>query len=490
MRALGLSLKQLPQLAGRRALSTTIRKAGAQELLASPLASQDAFLTKLAHYPETDLSVLNNGIRVASEPAAGETATVAVCIDAGSRYETAANNGVAHFAEHMFFKGTSKRTRQQLEMEFENMGGHLNAYTSREQTVFYAKVFKQQVGQAIEILSDILQNSEFREEAISNERRTIMREYQEVQNQPTEVIFDLLHETAYRDTPLGFTILGSPDNIEGENNITRKEIVDYLQTHYTAPRMVIAAAGAVEHKQIAELAQKHFGSVPREAPNGRKVNLMPAYYTGSDIRIREDDIDMAHVAYAFPTFGWKDPDNYPLMVMQSMLGAWEKYSPLDGSLHPSPLCAELARDNLVEKVMAFNTSYSDTGLFGIYTIGYPVGQQNAFTHICDTLTSFSYEVDEQLMDMAKKNLMMTILTHQLDGSTQVAEDIGRQLLTLGRRVHPMETYKRIEAVDVNAIKAVARRVLYDRDHAMAAMGNLHELPNYSWFRNRSYWLRF
>lgn len=452
------------------------------------MASEKAFLDKLAYFPQTSSSTLGNGIRVASEPAPGETATIGVFIDAGSRYENAENNGVAHFAEHMFFKGTSKRTRKDLEKEIENMGAHLNAYTSREQTVFYAKVGKDKVPQAVEILSDILTNSEFNEEAIDNERNTILREYEEVQSQTTEVIFDLLHETAFRDTPLGYTILGSPDNIK--NKITRQHIVDYLSTHYIAPRMVIAAAGAIEHNELTQLADKHFGNVASESPADKPVQMAPAYFTGSDIRIREDDVDMAHVAYAFPTFGWKDPDNYPLMVMQTMLGAWEKYSALDGTHHPSPLCAEIARDNLAEKVMAFNTSYSDTGLFGVYTIGYPVGQQMMFHRLTEELIRFSYEVDEQLMDMAKKNLMMTILTHQLDGSTSVAEDIGRQLLTYGRRVHPLETYQRIEAVDTNAIKAVARRVMYDRDHAMAALGNLHEVPNYMWLRERSYWNRF
>lgn len=472
----------------RRFLSSSRRLADNLELLSTPLASQQSFIDKLSYYPQTKINTLDNGLRVASEPWHGESATVGVFINAGSRYERADNNGVAHFAEHMFFKGTGKRTREQLEKEIENMGGHLNAYTSREQTVFYAKVGKHQVEKAIEILSDILQNSEFRESAIDAERRTILREYQEVQQQTQEVVFDLLHETAYRDTPLGFTILGSPENVE--HKITRQHIVDYLSTHYIAPRMVIAASGSIEHDHLVDLSNKYFGTVPPKSPADKPVIMEPAYFTGSDIRIREDDIDMAFCAIAFPTFGHNDPDNYPLLVMQAMLGTWEKYSPLDGTYHPSPLCAELARDNLVEKVQAFNTPYSDTGLFGVYTVGYPVGQERMFHRVTEELVRFSYEVDEQLMDMAKKNILMSILTSQMDGSTPIAEDIGRELLVYGRRVHPLEKYKRLEAVDSNAIKAVARRVLYDRDHAMAAMGNLHEVPNYMWLRERSYWTRF
>ena len=131
-------------------------------------------------------------MRVASETVVGsETATVGVWIDAGSRYETSKNNGAAHFLEHMAFKGTNKRTQQQLEVEIENMGGHLNAYTSREQTVYFAKVFKQDVGQAVEILSDILLKSKLDEGAIERERDVILREMTEVNKQQEELVLDM-----------------------------------------------------------------------------------------------------------------------------------------------------------------------------------------------------------------------------------------------------------------------------------------------------------
>jgi len=192
----------------------------------------------LARYPHTKLTTLPNGIRVATERGFGETATVGVWVDTGSRYETAETNGVAHFLEHLFFKGTERRDQQSLEMEVENIGGHLNAYTSREQTVFYAKVFQKDVPQAMDILGDILLNSKFSEEAVERERAVILKEHEEVNNNMEEVIFDRLHETAFRGTSLSRPILGSVENIK---SITRKDIVDYVQTHYTAPRMVIAA---------------------------------------------------------------------------------------------------------------------------------------------------------------------------------------------------------------------------------------------------------
>ena len=156
-----------------------------------------------------------------------------VWIDAGSRYETDANSGVAHFLEHISFKGTDKRTQHQLELEIENMGGHLNAYTSREQTVYYARVFKNDVPQAMEILSDILTNSRMDKDAIERERDVILREMVEVNKVYEEQILDHLHETAFMGTGLGRTILGPEENIR---RLTRDDLLNYVQTHYTSNR--------------------------------------------------------------------------------------------------------------------------------------------------------------------------------------------------------------------------------------------------------------
>jgi len=156
--------------------------------------------------PPTKVSELSNKMRIATEESYGETATIGVFIDAGSAFENEKNNGVAHFLEHMAFKGTKSRTKEALEVEIENMGGQLNAYTSREQTVYYCKVFKNDVPKAIDILSDILLNSKYDNSYIEAERSTILREAEEVAKDKSEVIFDYLHAGAYQGTPLSRTI--------------------------------------------------------------------------------------------------------------------------------------------------------------------------------------------------------------------------------------------------------------------------------------------
>jgi len=230
--------------------------------------------------PNTDITTMDSGLRVASETMHGsETATVGVWIDAGSRNETAKNNGVAHFLEHLNFKGTHKRTQQQLEVEIENIGGHLNAYTSREQTVYFAKVFKSDVGKAVEILSDILLHSKLDESAIEREREVILTEMSEVNKNQQELVLDHLHATAFQGTGLGRTILGPEENIR---SLQRQDLVNFIQEHYTAPRTVIAGAGAINHDELCELSAKYFGELPTAPKNGVGAALEPALFTGSD----------------------------------------------------------------------------------------------------------------------------------------------------------------------------------------------------------------
>ncbi len=191
----------------------------------------------------------------------------------------------------MAFKGTKKRSQQQLEKEIENMGGHLNAYTSREQTVYYAKVFKDDVPKAMEVLSDILINSELDEGAITRERDVILREMEEVNKQYEEVILDHLHETAFMGTGLGRTILGPEENIR---NLSKNDLENYIKTHYTADRFVIAAAGAVDHKQLCDLTEQHFGGLATgHGSSAVSTQFDPAIFTGSDKRIRFDSMGVS-----------------------------------------------------------------------------------------------------------------------------------------------------------------------------------------------------
>lgn len=450
----------------------------------NPVPQAHHHTTELAG-PATMVTTLPSGLRVATETIPfATTATVGVWIDAGSRFETAENNGTAHFLEHMAFKGTSSRTMRDLEEEVENMGAHLNAYTSREQTTYYAKVQEADVPKAVEILSDILQNSTLDEAFIKNERNVILREMEEVEGVPEEVLFDHLHATAFQYSPLGRCILGPADKIR---TISKADLSEYVQTHYTAPRMVVVGAGAVDHAALVKEVESRFNKLPTTGASASDlVKSTPAIFTGSEIRFRNDDMPSCHLAIAVEGASWNDPDAVTLMVMQAMLGAWDEHSTAGVNV-ATPLGQRIAANGLANSFMAFNTNYGDTGLFGMKAVA-PGGEdlEDLVWCMMREFTALCYTAEEEDVIRAQ-NAIKSSLTLHLDGTSPVAEDIGRQLLTYGRRIPKAELFARIDAVTPKHVKAAAMKYIHDKDLAIVAMGPCQFVPDYNWIRRKTYW---
>ncbi|XP_012694658.2 mitochondrial-processing peptidase subunit beta [Clupea harengus] len=432
--------------------------------------------------PETKVTSLENGLRVASENSGLPTCTVGLWIDAGSRYENARNNGTAHFLEHMAFKGTRKRSQLDLELEIENMGAHLNAYTSREQTVYYAKAFSKDLPRAVEILADIIQNSMLGEAEIERERGVILREMQEVETNLQEVVFDYLHATAYQETALGRTILGPTENIK---TINRGDLVEYITSHYKGPRIVLSAAGGVSHNELIDLAKFHFGKLlaaEREAPP-----LPLCKFTGSEIRVRDDKMPLAHIAVAVEAVGWSHPDTIPLMVANTLIGNWDRS--FGGGVNlSSKLAQQACLGNLCHSFQSFNTCYTDTGLWGLYMVCEPGTVEEMMHYTQQEWMFLCTAVSETEVDRAKNLLKTNMLLH-LDGSTPICEDIGRQMLCYNRRIPLHELEARIDAISADTIKDVCTKYIYNKAPAIAAVGPIEQLPDYNRIRSGMYWLR-
>ncbi|KND03123.1 mitochondrial processing peptidase [Spizellomyces punctatus DAOM BR117] len=431
----------------------------------------------LGNVPETQVTKLANGFTIATESNPNyQTATVGVWIDAGSRFETEKTNGTAHFLEHMAFKGTKSRTQVQLETQIENIGGHLNAYTSREQTVYYAKTLSSDVNTAVEILSDILQGSTLSQDAIERERDVILREAEEVDKQKEEVVFDHLHASAFQRSPLGRTILGPAKNIK---SITREDLVDYISTNYTPERMVLSAAGGVDHEALVKLAEQHFGKM---SPGESRAKQPKAKFVGSDLRARYDDHPTAHVALAVEGVSWTSPDYWALLVAQSIIGSWDRS--LGAAPHvSSKLAQNLHKWGLANSFMSFNTSYSDTGLFGVYAVS------EKTMHLDDLVHYIQQEWHRLAMSVTStevfraKNQLKTSLLLALDGTTPVAEDIGRQMLVYGKRLTPWEIDGLIEKVTAQDVMKVAREYIYDKEVCMVGYGPVEALPDFNRVRS-------
>jgi len=406
-----------------------------------------------------------------------------VWIDAGSVWEDENTNGVAHFLEHMAFKGTGNRTMEQIETEIENMGGQLNAYTSREQTVYHAHVLKKDVPKAVEILADILQNSSFRQDDIERERGVILREMVDVESQPDEVIFDHLHAIAFQGTPLGYTILGPEKNIQ---KIQRDDLLKYIATHYTGPRMVLVGAGAVDHDELVKLGEKHFGGLSSE----NKAKPREKYdFTGSMVHVLNEDIPQVHTAIGMRSVGWSNPHYFTFMMLQMLVGSWDRN--LGGGKNLiSRVCESFASENLARSLVSFNTCYNDTGLFGAYIIGDDKNLIWPIRTVMQEWVRLGVEASEFEVENAKRKLKSTFLM-QMDGTLSAAEDIGRQVLTLGRRMSPREVFDRIQAIDYREVRRVAEHYLIDTDPAVAAVGNFDfsNFPDWHMIRGWTNYLR-
>jgi len=232
----------------------------------------------------------------------------------------------------------------------------------RENTVYYAKSFNTDVPKVVDILADILQNSKLDPSAVERERDVILREQEEVDKQLEEVVFDHLHATAFMNQPLGRTILGPKENIA---SIQRQDLVDYINTNYTADRMVLVGAGGIPHGELVKLAEKYFGGLKSAPPTSYQASIAaemkrkPAFI-GSEVRIRDDTIPTAHIAIAVEGVSWKDDDYFTALVTQAIVGNWDRAmgnSPYLGSR----LSTFVNANNLANSFMSFSTSYSDTG---------------------------------------------------------------------------------------------------------------------------------
>jgi processing peptidase subunit beta len=199
-------------------------------------------------------------------------------------------------------------------------------------------------------------------------------------------------------------------------------------------------------------------------------------------------MDMAHVAVAFQGASWTSEYAFPLMLMQTLLGSYDRASGI-GKNSASKLCQEIAMSETAHSLSTFNTCYKDTGLFGVYAVAPDNKLDDMMWHIMNNIVRLVHIVSDEEVERAKVNLKATLLM-ALDGNSNVAEDIGRQMLTYGRRMTPAEIFSRIDAVTTSDIKATAAKFINDEDHALSAVGGIHELPDYNWIRRHSYWLRY
>ncbi|CAN0442725.1 unnamed protein product [Laminaria digitata] len=416
---------------------------------------------------EARITRLKNGLRVVSEDSPHlATSAVGVWVDAGARNERPALNGISHLIEHMAFKGTERRSARDIAEEIEAVGGHLNAYTSREQTAFFARVLEDDVPLAVDIIGDLLQHSVFDPEELEREKSVVIQEIGQANDTPDDIIFDHFQEAAYPDQAIGRAILGTPEGVSG---FDRDDLQAYMDEQYYAPRMVLSAAGRVDHEALVALANEHFGDLATEGPKLDET----ARYRGGDFR-EDRDLEQVHFVAGFDSIAYDDPDYYAAQV----------YSMLLGGGMSSRLFQEVRENRgLCYSIYSFTASYVDGGMFGIYA---GTGEDEVRELIPAMVGEIHRSMDDlpeaevaRARTQLKAGLMMS-----LESSSSRCEQFARQTLLFDRLLPTEEVVARIDEVDAEALKRFAARTFAGAKPTVAAMGPAGRLEDYASFAAR------
>ena len=412
------------------------------------------------------ITTLDNGLTIATDKVDSvKTVSVGLWNRAGSRYETLQNNGVAHFLEHMVFKGTEKRNALDIAKEIENVGGYLNAYTGNEITAYYARVMQEDAALGLDIISDLLLNATMPEEELEKERGVILQEIGMYLDDPQSLVGMNAQRTAFGDHPLGWSILG-PENLI--STMSRDTIKEFLHSHYAPNAMVLSASGAVNHEALVDQAQNIFGHLKKkDMPKFDAAN-----YIGGDHR-QQKDLEQTNVILAFEGVDYMHPDFYTLSVLGVILG--------DGM--SSRLFQEIReKRGLVYSVGAFIDSYQDGGMFGIHAGTGPQLMSDLIPVLCDNLISAAGTFTDEEINRAKAQFRAQNVM-ALEGTFRRADRLAQNIIKYGRAIPLDEVLAKIEAVNADQLDALARKI-FSTKPTFATVGPLAQVEEFNEIEKR------
>ncbi|MGR3436436.1 MAG: M16 family metallopeptidase [Shimia sp.] len=413
------------------------------------------------------IDTLPNGFTIVTEAMQGlESASIGIWVNAGGRNERAEQNGIAHFLEHMAFKGTERRTALQIAEAIEDVGGYINAYTSREMTAYYARVLRDDVPLALDVIADIVLNPIFEHKEIEVERGVILQEIGQTLDTPDDIVFDWLQEVAYPDQPIGRTILGESERIRA---VTRDDLSGFVTEHYGPGQMILAAAGAVDHDALVETARALFGGL-RPRP---QLVADAARFAGGE-RHEDKRLEQVHFALAF-----EGPDYCSDAIYESQV-----FSIAFGGGMSSRLFQEVReKRGLCYTIFAQAGAYADTGLTTIYagTSADQVGDLAAIT--MDELKRAADDMTEAETERARAQMKAGMLMG-LESPSSRAERLARMISIWGRVPDIPEIVAKIDAVQTADLRAFAARTAEARRMALALYGPLGGAPSLDTLQER------
>ncbi len=394
----------------------------------------------------TTVTTLDNGMRVVSHRMRElETVSLGVWVAVGARHEEEAENGISHLLEHMAFKGTEKRSARQIAEEIESVGGELNAATSLENTAYYARVLKGDETVALEVLADILQNSVYETSELDRERDVILQEIAATRDDPEDIAYDLLSDAAFPNQPVGREILGTVASVK---SIEREHLKSFLARHYLPNRMVLSAAGAVDHDSLVRHAEALFGGLARSEGQA----AAPARYEGG-VRSYRRRFEQAHLLLGFEGPSYHADDFFAAQVFSGLFG---------GGMSSRLFQEARERRGLCYSIYSSAWALSDAGMFSIYAA--------TGTEMLDQLSDV---VVKELESVARKGPTAAELARSkaqlkagllmsLESSSARAEQMARHIIAHGRLLTTEELIADVDAVDAADVRRFARHIAESR----------------------------
>ncbi|MDR3325844.1 MAG: insulinase family protein [Rhodospirillaceae bacterium] len=413
-----------------------------------------------------NLTKLSNGLTIVTDCIETvETISLGVWVNVGTRRETKDINGVSHLLEHMAFKGTKRRSARAIAEEIEAVGGHLNACTSREYTAYYAKILKEDIDLSLDIISDILQNSTIDAVELAREQEVVVQEINQAIDTPDDIIFDHFQSTAYSDQAIGLPVLGT---VELVRCMSRNTLFDYMKNNYNTKSMILAVAGNLNHDLVVTLAEKYFTALPQ---NNFSTNAIAAYKGGEYRETR--DLEQVHLVLGFNCMSYDDPDYYSASILSTLLG--------DGM--SSRLFQEVReKRGLVYSIYSFISFYTDGGLFVIYAGTGKKEVIEVIPVICNEIIKVTQEITIDEVQRARAQLKASILMARESTGVR-CEQLARQFQVYGRLIPVEEIVSKIEAIDVNAVVSVARRIFVGNP-TFATIGQLDNVESIDSIKHR------
>lgn len=404
---------------------------------------------------------LPTGLRLVTEAMPQvRSVSVGVFLMRGSRHESDAESGIAHFVEHMLFKGTTGRSAQQIAQEIDSIGGQLDAFTTKEYAGYYIKVLDEHLPLAVDLLGDLVQRPAFAPDDVAREKSVILEEIKMVEDAPDDLVHEVFAQQFWPKHPLGRPILGSPETVE---SFGPEVLRDYFRRMYVAPQLLIAVAGHTEHAQIRDLIAKTFTAAGTTSGESRTSPPEPV----GGVAHRQKDIEQSHVCMGTPAYHQAHQDRHALYVLNTILG---------GSMS-SRLFQHIREDRgLAYSVWSTITSYSDAGMVTIYA-----GCANdRVAEVVDLavaelrgLRETAVPGDElrRAKDHLKGNLVLN-----LESSASRMSHLARQFIFFGRQYTLDEMTRAVDAVTADDVQRVANELFHDEGLAATVVGPTSESP--------------